>query len=207
MLNANLEDDAIFEKNFEEGIEHAQLEEEISISKSQYDDELKLAYERGLEEGKSKGYQESEAEFKSDFETTAKVLQHLEKDRIRIIQQAENLFIELALKIVGKIVVEIPEIFPKLIKKTIQNVLQYLSNEPIFTLYLNPEDLEDFYKIQDDFEKELPGLEKLSIKKDVRIVRGGCIIETENGKIDARIDTQINKITKALRKELKLLPT
>jgi flagellar assembly protein FliH len=207
MLNANLEDDAIYEKNFEEGIEHAQLEEEITIPKSQYDDELKLAYERGLEEGKSKGYQDAEAQFKSDFETTAKVLQHLEKDKARIIQQAENLLIELALKIVGKIVSEIPEIFPKLIKKTINNVLQYLSNEPIFTLYLNPEDLEDFTKLQNDFEKVLPGLEKLSIKKDARLVRGGCIIETENGKIDARIDTQINKITQALRKELKLLPT
>jgi flagellar assembly protein FliH len=191
---------------FEEGIGQAVMEEKIRIPKSQYKQELESSYIKGLEEGESKGYQQAEAELKDKFESVLLIFQNLEKDRSKIIQQSENMLIELALKIVEKIVPEIPEIFPKILIKTLENIIQYLNDEPIFTLHLHPEDLQDIEELQNKFRKRLPGLEKISIKKDPKIIRGGCIVETENGKIDARIDSQVNKLTQGLRKELKRLP-
>lgn len=205
VLNSHSPEVEAIESAFTDGMKMQPQVKEIRIPETQYHEELQAAFEKGLEEGKHQGYQETEIEYKSRFENMASVFQNLENEQARIVNQAENSLLELAIKMVERIVLDVPELFPKLIDKSVENVLQYLSNEPLIDLYLNPKDLEDIDTLQEKFEKSLPGLEKISIKKDPRITRGGCLVETGNGKIDARLETMITKLTSGVRKELKSL--
>jgi len=44
----------------------------------------------------------------------------------------------------------------------------------------------------------LDGIDHLEITDDQRVGKGGCIIETNAGNIDARIETQLEQVEKAL---------
>ena len=191
---------------FQEGLgeQSAQeIEEKLQISQKDFQQEIQFAYEKGLEEGKLAGYQQAEADYREKIDHLNKVIQSIENNKQQVIQQTENLLLDFSLKLVERVVPEIPPFVKNLVQNSIEKVLQIISNEPIVTFYLNPADVQDINDLQNDLNKQLPSLEKIIIKKDPRIQRGGCIVETEHGKIDARIETQITKLIQELRKELK----
>ena len=68
---------------------------------------------------------------------------------------------------------------------------------------IRSEDLKNLEEIQETFEKRLPNLDKISIKADPKVKQGGCVVDTETGKIDARFETQLAKTIQDIRKELK----
>jgi flagellar assembly protein FliH len=52
---------------------------------------------------------------------------------------------------------------------------------------------------KDELIKMMESLKKVNIYEDSRVDRGGCIIETDVGAIDARISTQLDTIEEAIR--------
>jgi flagellar assembly protein FliH len=52
---------------------------------------------------------------------------------------------------------------------------------------------------KDELIKMMESLRKVNIYEDSRVDRGGCIIETDVGAIDARISTQLKEIEEAIR--------
>ncbi len=189
--------------DFEQGLNRSgdqPLEDILQMSKTEFQQELDFAYRKGLEEGKLSGYQQAEQDFQQKVENLAGVIKTFEGQQKRLFAQVEDSLLGFSLKIAEKILYELPPFIPGMIKKSINQIVDMLRNEPFIEVYLNPADLESFKEMQTEFEKSLPNLNKLLIKTDPRITRGGCTIATENGKIDARIETQVEKLIHELRK-------
>ena len=108
--------------------------------------------------------------------------------------------LEISVDIAKKIIKREVEQNPEVILESILDVMNTLSKEePRITIKLNP--------LQVDLVKtELPeyvssmGIEaKINVVGDESISEGGCIISTNNGIVDASLDTQLEIIKEALK--------
>lgn len=177
-------------------------EEYIQIARSDLDREIQFSYDKGLEEGKILGYQKAEEDFRSKLENLTRTFQQFEVEKQNFFRKSEQLLIDFTLKLTEKILGEVPRFLSGFIARSVKKVLDILGNEAKVEVYLNPQDMEDFKELHRSFERALPNAERIVVKPDERITRGGCVVDTENGKIDARIETQVQTLIQELRKEL-----
>jgi flagellar biosynthesis/type III secretory pathway protein FliH len=61
------------------------------------------------------------------------------------------------------------------------------------TLVVNPEDLELLSDAIVGLQSELGGVEHCNVQADRRVGRGGVIVRTEAGELDATIDAQLSR--------------
>ena len=63
---------------------------------------------------------------------------------------------------------------------------------------VNPEEVEYVKEIRPEFFDRISELRSITIESDPSITHGGCFMETAFGNVDARLETQLEKITKAV---------
>ena len=108
--------------------------------------------------------------------------------------------IEISLEIAKKIIKHEVQTDPQIVIDTVMDVLKNIpKNEPKITIKVNPTQAQ---YVKDTLPEQLTllGVEsKLSIVSDDSILEGSCIVQTNNGVVDAGIEAQIDIIQKALR--------
>ena len=62
------------------------------------------------------------------------------------------------------------------------------------TLRVNPEDLNVCLENKEHFIREVENLEGVHVVEDHIVQRGGCIVESDFGEIDARISSQLREV-------------
>lgn len=107
---------------------------------------------------------------------------------------AETQLVELALEIAKKIVGREVSIDREIALTLVKVSLKRLNSRAIAKVLLNPE---DFAFVQSHREK-LDFHGALEIVEDRSISVGGCLIQTETGDIDARIESQFDEIAHGL---------
>ena len=108
--------------------------------------------------------------------------------------------IEISLEIAKKIIKHEVQTDPQIVIDTVMDVLKNIpKNEPKITLKVNPAQAQ---YVKDTLPEQLTllGVEsKLNIVADDNITEGSCVVQTNNGVVDASIDAQIDIIQKALK--------
>ncbi len=66
------------------------------------------------------------------------------------------------------------------------------------TLRVNPEDCDYVEELRPEFFAAVKELKALTVTSDPSITRGGCLLESPYGDVDARIETQLEKIHQCL---------
>ncbi len=61
------------------------------------------------------------------------------------------------------------------------------------TVLVNPEDLEIVTEAMDGMRASLGGIEHCVVESERRVARGGCIVRTPVGDVDARVDTKLDR--------------
>jgi flagellar biosynthesis/type III secretory pathway protein FliH len=144
--------------------------------------EIEKAYEKGTEQA----LLEFETNLFESREIRKTILRETEKDLLK-------LSIKLAEKIVGREISLDHTVIVDLVSSALQNVRQ----QENITLRVNPLDLLLIQKRVDDF-KSFSQTKYLDFIGDPRISQGGCLIESEVGKVDARLETQLRVLERAL---------
>ncbi len=177
----------------------------VRVSRAELEEQYQEHYNKGFEEGKIEATQQVEAEFREKIESLAGAIEKFDRERKIYFSQNESALVELSLKIAEKIVHEIPEFVPGVIRHSMKSIIEILTSESVVEIFLNPQDLSEFPDLKSVLESSSPNIEKIIIKGDPRISRGGCVVGTENGKIDARLETQLAKLVLELRKSFEIL--
>jgi type III secretion system HrpE/YscL family protein len=113
------------------------------------------------------------------------------------LEQAETELTLLAVRIAEKLVGEQLRIHPETVTQIVTQCLRTCTSAQRIVMHLNPDDLPLV-------ERELPTLralvetELLVPQADPFISRGGCLLETELGQIDGRLETQLQALQEAL---------
>ncbi|MEW5978229.1 MAG: FliH/SctL family protein [Acidobacteriota bacterium] len=152
----------------------------------------KDAYEKGFSEGEKAGREVGEKMVEALLKQYGRSLEELNTLRKEVFASAEREVIRLALEVAKKVVKREVNIDDELILTLIKVALSRLSEQAVMTIRLNPKDLQSVQHHHSDPAKALN--EGIRLVEDPMITRGGCLIETESGIIDARVEEQFKEI-------------
>ncbi len=133
-------------------------------------------------------------------EGVSQVMEALEQARSeydRTMQAAEQDMLELAMRMAERIVRHQIELAPELAKDLIDESLDLVRDKRQIMVIVHPEDLPILEQWRSQLEM---GVEAsyIHFEEDERIGRGGCMIETEAGRVDARLEVQLQTFKQAL---------
>jgi len=160
------------------------------------------AMERGFQEGYEQGIVAAEEQVQRDFASKTEQVQQLllqaYEEKQTIISEAEPFLLELSTVIAEQIIKQelesAPEKFVELIK---QHILRFKEKDSI-TICVHPEDFEFIQSQRSHLISVVNGETEIKIIPDHSVSVKGCIIRTAFGSVDARIDTQVEEIKKAI---------
>lgn len=203
----------------------AQCEEKIALVRRQAEEILGQAereaeemrqaaheegYRAGYESGASKvdyianlkAEKFAEEQFNSKLRETLpvflKATVELNEKREKWLNQWETAAIRLAAAIAAKVLHNAVELRPELCQINAREALKLAAGKTQVSMRMNPEDLAVLGNRVDLLSSALNWTGNIPIIPDPSIGRGGCIVQTEHGEIDARLDTQIDRIAQEL---------
>ena len=193
LLGANSKSEEIVHKS---KIEGEKIIQDAQSQKSQINQE---AYDEGYKQGLEKAFEEGKEELNTIISRLEKILSETINKRNEIIQSSEKQLINIATIIARKVVKTLSESSQAVILRNVSEALKRVKGKSQITIRVNIADLEITTKHKDDFYRLLDNIENVNVLEDPGIEKGGCIIETDFGEIDARIFSQLDEIETAIR--------
>ena len=111
--------------------------------------------------------------------------------------------VDLAMAVAQKIVDSAAEHLEAPVLQAVQECLGYLEDKARVVLKVNPEDLDVVRRHRSDWLESLEGLEQLLIEGDEGISRGGCIVETPKGDVDAQVEERLERLRSVLSEAIR----
>ncbi len=176
-------------------------ETEPDLLKRQLDDYYRLGFREGQEKTRRDLEQDYSNKLIRKYEEVYNILQQYDENLLEMEKAFESLVIETAYEIAKKIVyreIEDRTIINENVKVAVNKIIG--ANE--VRLKLNPQDVEEL-NIDSKNMLNTSSFNKIKIEGDDRIEKGGCLIETEIGNVDARISTQLTELRRKLEESLK----
>jgi flagellar assembly protein FliH len=158
------------------------------------DGELKAAQDKGREEGKESGYAEGKAEVERLIARTQTMLERAQDKRGEILAESEKEIIDLVLMISRKVIKVLSENQEGVIISNVIQALRKVKTKGTCLIRVNMEDLQLATEHKEEFIKLVEGVKDIQILEDTTVDKGGCIIETDFGEIDARISSQLAEL-------------
>jgi flagellar assembly protein FliH len=156
----------------------------------------KEAYEKGFAEGQEAAAGIVEKSADGLLKQYSATLGELDKLRREILASCEREVIRLALEVAKKIIKREVAIDDELVLALVKVALSRVADQALITIRVNPKDR--LVIERHNASRADRGLlsEAVKVIDDPLIGRGGCVIETESGTIDARIEEQMREIEK-----------
>ena len=83
----------------------------------------------------------------------------------------------------------------------IRGALRRLTDRERVQILVNPEDLEIVREGVEDIVSQLGGVSSVDVQAERRVARGGAIVRTGEGDIDASIETKLTRAREVLERE------
>lgn len=152
------------------------------------------ARDRGYDAGRNKGYDEGKEEVTRLVNSLNKIISATIERRNEIIRNVEKQLVMIVVLIARKVVKTISEHQKGVVMHNIREALLKVRGRTDVVIRVNIEDLELTTEHKDEFMKMVEDIRNVTILEDSTVDRGGCIIETDFGNIDARISSQFQEI-------------
>ena len=157
------------------------------------------AFQKGFLEGKKVGFESGAKKADTVIDSLRQVLAQLENIRQEIYQEIEKEVAQLALSIARKIVCHEVKTSRETVSCVARAALSQVDNPGKIKIKLNPLDLQFIRDTQDRLSDFLDNVDKIRFEAEESIQSGGCLIETDRGDIDARIEKQFQAIEESFR--------
>ncbi len=182
--------------------EHSVMNLKLSGDSKESIMELKgRVYAQGFTEGEKAGIDSERKNLKSVLDTLSQVVRDLDEIRNEIYRYSEKEVVSLAMGIATKIVRNEVTINKNVILNVLKQALKQLVDYDKIKIRVNPSDLQ-FIKTQNhQFSHLVDNMESIVFEEDKAILTGGCLIETNSGDIDARIEKQLEAVEEAFKSE------
>jgi flagellar assembly protein FliH len=153
---------------------------------------------RAREEGFAEGLAEARARVEPALEAVAEAERQIRAREGDFLRAAERSAVELALAIAEKIVGGTVSARPETVLDVVGGALLRTESRHRLVIEVNPEDLELVSESAEGLTARLGGVQRLDVIAERRVERGGCIVRTEEGEIDARIGSQLERLAELM---------
>ena len=172
---------------------YRRIDDRNLVSRAQ--DEAENIKKAAFEEGYRKGLEQSSA----DIETFRSNLKNFLNAPKEVYEYIAPDILEISIEIAKKIIKKEMESDPQVLINTIVDVLKTVSkNEPKISIRVRPQAVQFIKDALQSITYEYGVEAKINIIADPSVEEGGCVFQTNNGIVDASVDTQIEIIKKAL---------
>jgi flagellar assembly protein FliH len=169
-------------------------QEIIDNAQAAFENDRQEAEKQGQTEGREKGFVEGKSEVERLVERTQIILERAQDKRGEILAETEQQIIDLVLLISRKVIKVISENQRNVIISNVIQALRKVKGRGNIIIKVNLADLKLTTEHTKDFVKLVEGAKSIQILEDSSVDRGGCIIETDFGEIDARIASQLAEL-------------
>lgn len=150
------------------------------------------------------GYEEGRAEgrvlLQREAERWLSAAEALAGHKPRLLEEAKDQLVELAVALVAKILGPLAEGDAEAVTRVTGRALAALSDRELLTIRVHPDDLQQLLEAKPRLLQSVDGVKKLTVTEDHSVARGGCIVETPTAEIDARLDIQLEELARNLKK-------
>lgn len=177
-------------------IEEARDEAEalVEAANGEADSIRTSAYQEAREMALRELDQERAAFAETASQTLADMNRQLDEFWVSIEPELLKLAVDIARKIVHREIADDSEV----VLNTVKIALHQLRDRQSLKIRVNPAEYELLREHKDEIMSSCDGMRSLEIVEDRRVEQGGCLIESDNGNLDARIETQLKEIERAL---------
>jgi flagellar assembly protein FliH len=165
------------------------------------------ARDRGYAEGHAAGHEQARSEIEGCAEVLTAAVAGIEQLQAEVAEQVERDAIEFALALAAKIVGGALATRPELVVEVLVGALRRASAQRGVTVLLNPDDYEHVRAALDRLQAQAGPLKLRDLQPDQRVARGGVVVRTVDGEVDARIQTQLERAAEEVAAELSTLPS
>lgn len=155
------------------------------------------AFEQGRQQGE-KALGEQLLRQRSELtELQHGVLTSLRQAVSQVTRDCEGALVALALELAGKLVADLP-ISSEMVEAAVREALAHVEQQGRLTVSLNPMDFELLQQANAPILLADVGGERLSFQTSPKVSRGGCLVQTSFGIVDARRETKFAALKESL---------
>ncbi len=166
----------------------------LNEAASEQDKVRSEASKEGYDKGYEDGFQHGNAEAERLVERIHKILDAVMQRREEILSETEHQIVELVVLMTRKVVKIISENQKSAIMSNVLQALKKVKGRGDVTIRVNMEDVKLTTEHINDFIQRVEGLKSVTVVEDSTVEKGGCIVETDFGAIDARISSQLSEL-------------
>ncbi len=166
----------------------------IEDAKKQIDSLKQNARQEGYTQGHEEGYKTGYAEAERLVDRLHKIVDSVMQRREEILNETEHQIVELVILITRKIVKIISENQKSVILSNVLSALKKVKSRGDVVIRVNLADVKLTTDHTQDFISRVEGIKGITVMEDSTVEKGGCIVETDFGAIDARISSQLSEL-------------
>lgn len=184
------------ERAAQEVVKQAQEEAQKILSNAHAEEDTikNTARENGFAAGHEEGFAKGNEEVERLIERMHKILESVMQRREDILDETEQQIVELVVLMTRKVVKVISDNQKSVINNNVLAALKKVKGRGSVTLRVNLEDLKLATQNIDEFIKRCENIKGITVMEDSTVEKGGCIVETDFGAIDARISSQLTEV-------------
>jgi len=164
---------------------------------------LAVARAEGFAEGHAAGAAEAQARVASAEEALRAAAAALAADREQLADRVERAAVDLALSIADQVVGAAIAAEPELVLEAVRGALRRLVERERVLVLVHPEDLDVVRAGLQPLMDELGGVGHWEVQAERRVARGGAVVRTVEGEVDASVQAKLERAREVLDDELR----
>jgi flagellar biosynthesis/type III secretory pathway protein FliH len=158
------------------------------------------------EAARAEGYEAGRAEARAELEPAASALQQaimaVQADVVDRSDRLEAHAVDLGLFLAEKVLGGALAVQPERVVEIVRGALRGIVERERITILVSPDDLDIVRDSLSDIVGSLGGIEHCEVQAERRVGRGGCVVRTTDGDVDARIETKLQRAREVIEAAL-----
>lgn len=185
-------------ENFEEAVDKKVIDRLKEIQESAYQE----AYMLGLDEGKRDAMQAASQEIQNRMKEMDQLVGSIRELKKELLLNNETHLVQLAFQMARRMAHAEIQVHPEVVTSVIREALEKAQVEENVTVQIAPEQFEFLESLKTESGREFEFMKKVKLEPVEGIRAGGCIIHTNYGEIDARVDGRVEMLWEGIKDSL-----
>jgi len=190
--------DQVEQSSEEEKVEAAALEKLKEIQEGAYQE----AYNLGLEEGRKEAFEQVSAQIAERMETMDSLLNTIKDMKKEMASFNEAHLVQLAFRMAARLAKTELQNNNEAMIQILRDAVSLSQDEENITVRVSQSQFEFLEELKKETGREFEFVKRIRFEPSAEIADGGCIVETNYGEVDARIEQRIEQLWSVLAENI-----
>lgn len=185
-------------RTVEEEVESKILERLKQIQETAYQE----AYLLGLNEGRREGYKNKLSEIDGSIGKFEELIVKISNLKKELLHQNESHLVQLAFHMASRLAHKEISIDQSIVIDVLRKAVELAQTDEDISVQVHPDQVAFLEDLKKEMGRDFDFIKKVRIDGVEGVSIGGCIIDTNYGQIDARIEERVNKLWESISEAL-----